>query len=441
MQTKKLSDIRNRMMNLLNPPLSGIFTVSSLTKEIQDMLQEKYDWVQVKGEISNLKPAASGHWYFSLKDADAVISCVAWRTTAARWSGLKLKDGMEVIAGGSISLYPPRGQYQLVVTSLRLEGVGALQARFEALKRRLYEEGLFEEDQKQDIPYFPKKIAVVTSPTGAALRDFLRVMQQYHCPVPVMVCPTLVQGDEAAGQIAEMLDWLNEYNAADVIVLTRGGGSLEDLWAFNEEAVARAIHRSKIPVVSAVGHEIDITIADFAADFRAPTPTAAAQSLCHIYMEHQGRLSGYFDQLKRSVIPILQQEKERLQVSAKALRRYHPQSVTAVYKQRLDEWHNRLAQRITERIAAEKKSLQIQQLVLSRTITHRMQLQANRLERVKKLLESHELQKTLSRGYAICRDAQGKIITNAQMLQTGDGISIRVAKGKIHADVTNTERG
>jgi exodeoxyribonuclease VII large subunit len=426
-------------MDLFNQSQAKIFTVSSLSKEIQDLLQERYDWVQVKGEISNLKPAASGHWYFSLKDKDAVISCVAWRSTAARWSGLKLKDGMEVVAGGSISLYPPRGQYQLVVTSLRLEGVGALQVQYEELKRQLYEEGLFDEAHKQDLPFFPKKIAVVTSPTGAALRDFLRVLQQYRCPVPVMVCPVLVQGNEAAGQIADMLDWLNQQNAADVIVVTRGGGSLEDLWAFNEEAVARAIYHSNIPVISAVGHEIDTTISDYAADFRAPTPTAAAQSLSHIYMEHQGKLHQYFDQMQRAVLPLLKQEKERISVLTKALRRYHPQTVTSVYKQKLDDWFIRLSQRMAERIAAEKKALQIQQSALSRTIYFSIKQQASRIDRIRKLLESHELHKTLSRGYAICRDGQGNIIMDVNQVKSGDGVSIRLAHGKLNADVTEVE--
>lgn len=426
-------------MNLFNQSQANIFTVSSLTKEIQDLLQERYDWVQVKGEISNLKPAASGHWYFSLKDKDAVISCVAWRSTAARWSGLKLKDGMEVLAGGSISLYPPRGQYQLVVTSLRLEGVGALQVQFEALKRDLYEEGLFDESHKQDLPFFPKKIAIVTSPTGAALRDFLRVLQQYHCPVPVMICPVLVQGNEAAGQITQMLDKLNQQNAADVIVVTRGGGSLEDLWAFNEESVARAIYRSKIPVISAIGHEIDTTISDYVADFRAPTPTAAAQSLSHIYMEHQGRLHQYFDQMQRAIMPVLKQESERIEVLTKALQRYHPQTATAVYKQKLDDWFIRLSQRMSERISTEKKALQIQQSTLSRTISYNIDQQASRIERFRKLLESHELQKTLSRGYSICRDKNGSIVTNTAQVKTGDELSIRFAHGKLNADVTEVE--
>lgn len=426
-------------MDLFSQSQSTVFSVSSLTKEIQDLLQERYDWVQVKGEISNLKPAASGHWYFSLKDRDAVLSCVAWRSTAARWSGLKLKDGMEVVAGGSISLYPPRGQYQLVVTSLRLEGVGALQVQYEELKRRLFEEGLFDEAHKQDLPFFPKKIAVVTSPTGAALRDFLRVLDQFHCPVPVMVCPVLVQGNEAAGQIAAMLDWLNHEEAADVIVVTRGGGSLEDLWAFNEEAVARAIHRSTIPVISAVGHEIDTTISDYAADYRAPTPTAAAQSLSHIYMEHRGRLQHYFDQIQRAVLPALRQVKERIAVHAKALQRYHPQTATGVYKQKLDDWFVRITQRMAERISAEKKTLQIQQMALSRTISYNIKQQTSRIERFRNLLESHELQKTLARGYAICRDEQGKIITHADQMSIGDGVSIRLVHGKLNADITEIE--
>ncbi len=426
-------------MSLFETKPATVFTVSSLTKELQELLQEKYDWVQVRGEISNLKQAASGHLYFSLKDQDAIISCVAWRSTAARWSGLNLQDGMAVVAGGSISLYPPRGQYQLVVSSLRLEGVGALQIQYEAVKQRLFEEGLFAEEHKKNLPLFPQKIAVVTSPTGAALRDFLRVLHQNKFPVPVMVCPVLVQGNEAAGQIAGMLERLNQNSACDVIVLTRGGGSLEDLWPFNEEVVARAVHRSKIPVISAIGHEIDFSISDFVADVRASTPTAAAQILCSIFAEHAFRMRHKYEQLTRSILPHIQQKKDQLSAMENALRRCHPKMVLSVHKQRLDEWFSRLTQSMLNRVAAEKKSMQIQQSVLSRTILHNIRQTQQSVERMRGLLESHDIQKTLARGYSICRDTEGNIVTGIEQLQVDEILSIRVHNGKIFADVRKLE--
>ena len=262
-----------------------IYSVGELTREIKGSLEDRYQRVAVQGEISNLSRAASGHIYFTLKDAEATLSAVLFRTQA-RLLKFELQNGQKVVCRGRITLYPPRGQYQLACDALEPTGLGALAIAFEQLMARLSAEGLFDAARKKVVPVLPRRIGVVTSPQGAAIRDFLRVLHQ-RCPnLPVLIAPAKVQGDGAAFEIARALRMLGRYNArvaeaerVDVVVVTRGGGSIEDLWAFNEEVVARAIAACELPVVSAVGHEVDFTIADFVADLRCPTPTAAAERL------------------------------------------------------------------------------------------------------------------------------------------------------------------
>ena len=256
--------------------MATVLTVSELTKEIKQTLEDKFDQVSVEGEISNFKAHISGHWYFSLKDANASISCAMWKGFN-NYVIFTPQDGMKVIINGKITVYPPRGNYQIDVRSMKPAGVGELQAAFEALKQKLSDEGLFNEEFKKPIPTFPKKIGIVTAIDGAAFKDMISVAKRRFPLVELVIAPTRVQGAGAAEMIVKSIELLNKHKEIDIIIVGRGGGSIEDLWAFNEEIVARAIFASEIPIISGVGHEIDFTIADFVADLRAPTPSAAME--------------------------------------------------------------------------------------------------------------------------------------------------------------------
>jgi exodeoxyribonuclease VII large subunit len=253
-----------------------ILTVSEITKQIKQVVEENFTGLKIIGEISNFKAHVSGHWYFTLKDGDAAINCTMWRGVN-NYVFFTPQNGMKVIVTGRITIYPPRGSYQLDVRSMQPAGVGELQKAFEELKRKLQAEGLFDEEVKKEIPVFPQTIGIVTGSDTAALKDMLSVAERRYPLVKIIIAPAKVQGDGAAEEIVRSIELLNKKKNIDVIIISRGGGSLEDLWSFNEEIVARAIHKSKIPVISGVGHEIDFTIADFVADLRAPTPSAAME--------------------------------------------------------------------------------------------------------------------------------------------------------------------
>jgi exodeoxyribonuclease VII large subunit len=253
-----------------------ILTVSELTKEIRRTLEESFEQVSVIGEISNFKSHISGHWYFSLKDADAVINCTMWKGFN-QYVFFTPQDGMKIIVNGKLTVYPPRGIYQLDIRSMKPAGLGELQEAFEKLKKKLEAEGLFDEKFKKPIPVFPKKIGVVTAIDGAAFKDLVSVAKRRFPLVEIVIAPARVQGSGAAESIVNSIKLLNEYTGIDVIIVARGGGSIEDLWAFNEEIVARAIFKSKVPIISGVGHEVDFTIADYVADLRAPTPSVAME--------------------------------------------------------------------------------------------------------------------------------------------------------------------
>ncbi len=415
----------------IRPPLS----VSELTDEIRQSLEERYEWVQVQGEISNFKKAPSGHVYFNLKDPKAVLSCVAWRSTASRWGGLDLKDGREVIAGGSITLYPPRGQYQLVVNSIQLAGVGALQQAFEALKRRLASEGLFGPERKQPLPDWPQRVAVITSPTGAAVRDFIQTLRLSRCPVHATVCPVRVQGNEAAPEIAAMIEKVNQSGRFDVIALVRGGGSLEDLWAFNEEIVAKAISASNLPVISGVGHEIDFSIADFTADYRAATPTAAAQVICDSFDVHRGRLQLAYHQFLRGAANWLQSERSRTDAMRDALKLRHPRALVFQERQRLDDRAERLHQFMNSTIQHNQAALIDRRASLARVVRHDFGSRRQALETLSGFLRSYDPHKMMERGYSICRREDGTPVLRAQDVSPGDTIRVQMADGGLGAEV------
>jgi exodeoxyribonuclease VII large subunit len=448
-----------------------VLSVSELTGQIKRLLEKQVGQVAVSGEITNLRAQASGHVYFTLKDAGAQLACVLFRNTPVPHRAL-LADGQKVLLTGEVTVYEARGQYQLIVSAVELQGVGALQAAFERLKEKLAAEGLFKLERKRKLPRYPQRIGLVTSPTGAAIRDVLHVIQRRQPGLEIILAPCRVQGEGAAGEIAAAVRLLNAYSAdgagqvreceservretraaiphshtltlshpqtLDLILVTRGGGSLEDLWAFNEEAVARAIFESAVPVVSAVGHEIDFTIADFVADLRAATPSAAAELITEgpfasreFVAEARARLNQLARQHLESAEEGLEQIRHRLALA-------HP-------RRRLQEW----AQRLDDAGAAVTRETKTQ----LRECRHRFSQTALRLQRLKPMAQlalrrEHLVALTarlrllspdnvLARGYSITTDAAtGQVIRRAEQAKPGQQLRTRVQQGEIRSVVS-----
>ena len=387
----------------------AVISVTQLTASIKALLEGGVGVVTVRGEISNWRPATSGHIYFSLKDSTAMISAALFKGSLGKIKGLQVKDGMEVICRGRISVYPPRGTYNIIVESMEPVGAGSLQAQFEALKKKLFEEGLFDPARKRPLPLIPERIVVITSPTGAAIRDVLSVLKRRFAGVKVLVMPTLVQGAEAAADILKALRLANERKLGDVILLTRGGGSLEDMWCFNDEALARGIAASEIPVVSAVGHEIDFTIADFVADLRAPTPSAAAellvreqQALLNSAMELEARLAKAMRNEIRSF---------RLQLKGLASSLKNPKDRIVELRLRFDDW--------TERLASAAK--------------RNVERKRDRVKRLEISLKALSPLQVLERGYSIAF-AKGKALKSVNEIPKGTKFQIRLHDGTKEAE-------
>ena len=388
-----------------------IFTVSQLNREARDILEANFPLIWVEGEISNFACPSSGHWYFSLKDANASVRCAMF-TSRNRGLNFRPEHGMQVLARAKVSLYEGRGEFQLIVEHLELAGTGLLQKAFEELKRRLLGEGLFDIAHKKPLPELPKQIGVITSPTGAAIHDILNVLQRRFPSIPIIIYPTAVQGAEAAKQIVQALAIANERKECDVLILARGGGSLEDLWPFNEEIVARAIYSSEIPIVSGVGHEVDITIADFVADKRAPTPSAAAELVSPDRFEWQSTLVKLNNRLYYLMQQLLQQKILRLDWLTQRLR--DPRQQLQDQAQRLKYLETRLSQAMTNFLTQKQQRF----LYLSHT-----------LNTVSPLA-------TLDRGYSIIRkDSTGEIIRNASQVNSGEKISARLSVGQLQCVV------
>ncbi len=384
-----------------NNPLS----VSELNLCARQLLEETFQIAQVIGEVSNFIRASSGHWYFSLKDSNAQIRCAFFKNSQSK-SHFIPENGQQVLVQARVSLYEPRGDYQLIVQNLQLCGQGSLQLAFEALKKKLFAEGLFTEEHKKQLPSLPNTIGVITSATGAAIADILHVLKRRFPSIPVIIYPTMVQGDLAAKQIVHALALANQRQECDVLILARGGGSLEDLWPFNEEIVARAIFESQLPIITGIGHEVDFTIADFVADYRAPTPSAAAEtvSLDQRQVKKQFREVSLY--LKRLIQEILQQKKTTLQHLHQRLR--HPGDFILQQIQRLDQLEAAL-HLAKDHVFLHKKS-QLAELV------HTLQVLSPL--------------NTLERGYAIVTH-HNKIIREANTLKPGDEIRAQLAFGKI----------
>jgi exodeoxyribonuclease VII large subunit len=385
-----------------------VISVAQLTSTIKSLLEGGVGLVTVRGEISNWRPAASGHIYFSLKDSEAVISAALFRGAAARLKGPPVKDGMEVICRGKISVYPPRGTYQIIVESMEPVGSGSLQAQFEALKKKLFQEGLFDSARKRKLPILPNRIVVITSPTGAAIRDVLSVLKRRFAGVNVLILPALVQGAEAPAELISALRLANEKNLGDVILLTRGGGSLEDLWCFNDENLAREIFRSKIPVVSAVGHEIDFTIADFVADLRAPTPSAAAELL----IKEKAALLESVLELERRLVKNMRADLQqwKLLLSGVSAKLKNPKERINDLRLRFDDWSERLSSAARNVVDRKKQ----------------------RLERVEASLNALSPLRVLERGYSIAF-VGGQAVKTLEQLPAGKKFQLRLHDGTVDA--------
>ncbi len=400
-------------------PRPPVWTVGKITRYIQDLLEEdpQLQDVWVSGEISNLSRAASGHLYFTLKDAEAAITCVMWRGDAERLTW-QPEHGAAAEAHGRISVYLPRGSYQLYVDALHPAGLGDLHARFEQLRERLKAEGLFDVERKRPLPPFPHGVGIVTSPQAAALRDVLNVLRRRYPLVKVVLAPALVQGDQAPPRIVAALQALDSRDDVDLVLVVRGGGSLEELWAFNEERVARAIAACRHPVVSGIGHETDFTIADFVADLRAPTPSAAAELAVPDQAELRPRIGTCVDQLAGNMARRLSQARLALEQYQKALQRLSPRARVDTSRQRVDE--------LTRRA--------------SRTLSHSLALHRAGLAGFQARLAALSPLATLERGYAIVRRADsGAIVRSANQVRAGDALEIRVHDGEFGAEVRGRE--
>ena len=392
-----------------------VFTVGQINRYIKNLLENDFilNSLLVQGEISNFKAHSSGHWYFTLKDAQGAISCVIFRQDAMQIPFLP-ENGMKVILYGHVSLYEKTGQYQLYGEFLEPIGMGALQIAFEQMKEKLAAEGLFDADFKREIPAHVGCIAVITSSTGAAVRDIIQIAKRRDPRVKIAVFPTLVQGEAAAEDIVKSLKLANEWGKADVIILGRGGGSMEDLWAFNEEIVARAIFASELPVISAVGHETDFTIADFVSDLRAPTPSAAAELATEPLESIKEDLKELTDRLDRNV-----------------------QAVLISSKRRLDFLKERpVLKRPLEGIRRTQMYLEEKERLLLRETLRRLEKDKQKLAVAEAGLQAVSPFSIMQRGYAMLMDAKGKPVTTAEAAAVGQALQVRMKDGILQAEVT-----
>ena len=434
-----------------------IYQVSELVAQVRDLLEHSFPLLWVEGEISNFSRPRSGHWYFTLKDGQAQVRCAMFRNRNML-CGTPPADGDRVLIRARISLYAARGDFQLIAEGLEAAGDGALRRAFEELKAKLQAEGLFDEASKKPLPTLPRSIGIITSATGAALQDICSVLQRRYPLGRIIVYPAPVQGDAAAAKLIEALRIANVRKECDVLILGRGGGSLEDLQAFNDETLARAIHASAIPVVSAVGHEVDFSIADFVADLRAATPTAAAELVAPDQQAWQRQLQLLQQRLARQWSANSSQASAAIVALQQRLLRQHPGRRLETSMQRLDEAEQRIARclRIQQsrrmdrvlhqqhrlraaspvtavraqqlRLAAAAKSIRAAVRQQHKLGTHRLGLLAGQLDAISPL-------RTLERGYAIASDPDGRIVTDAARLQPGDGVTLRLHKGSATAEI------
>lgn len=421
--------------------MSHIYSVTQLSQEIKNLLESRADFrnIFVQGEISNYKQHTSGHHYMTLKDAGGAISAVLFRADAQRLR-FRLTNGMKVIARGRVSSFPKTGQVQLYLADLMPDGAGALHLAFEQRKEKLYREGLFDAAHKKPLPSMPETIALVTSPTGAAVRDMLRILARRFPLARVQIWGVLVQGDKAGDSIARAIAAVNAHGQAQVIVVGRGGGSLEDLWAFNEEVVARAIFASKIPVVSAVGHEPDVTISDFVADLRAPTPSGAAELIVPDSAELRLQLDRQMERLDHAVRKQLTETRTRTAMLAERLGRYAPAQYAAVQRRRVELLETRLTQAMQRRLGECRNQLVRRSEQLTRLPARVLDRQSARLSACAGRLQALSPLSVLARGFSVVTDSAGSLVTDSGQLASGDVVKLQLASGSAQAQIQSVTR-
>ncbi|WP_371186650.1 exodeoxyribonuclease VII large subunit [Thalassotalea maritima] len=443
---------------MFNSPKQHILKVSELTKKVRYLLESELTTLWLTGEISNFMAASSGHWYLSLKDDKSQVRCAMFKGNN-RYSRVRAENGKQVLVKARVSMYEPRGEFQLIIEQMEDAGEGLLRQKFEQLKAQLQAEGLFDQKYKQPIPEFVETLGVVTSPTGAAIHDILHVLNRRNPNINVIIYPTLVQGEGSSEQIADAIYTAYERDEVDALIVGRGGGSLEDLWAFNEEAVVRAIFDCDIPIVSAVGHEVDVSLADYVADMRAPTPSAAAELLSKD-TSIQGK------QLQNSVVQLAMQMRHKLHTWQRQLTQQqhrlaiqNPLNKLREQQQRADDLHMRLerisntllqhrctqqqwlGQRLTaanpaNRLPQHKKHLADLSLRLKQALWHSKDTKQMQLARLAQSLNIVSPLATIARGYSITRDQQGNIVRQTDKVNIGDSITVQVNDGSLDATVT-----
>lgn len=389
-----------------------IYSVAEITRHIKFLIEESFPSLVVRGEVSNLSLHSSGHVYFTLKDELAQIKCVIWRSQAERM-GVALEDGMKILVRGKLSLYEKGGYYQITVSGLQPEGIGELQLAFERLKKKLFAEGLFSEEHKKPIPEYPETVGIVSSPTGAAIRDIVSVIRRRMPTVQIILAPVKVQGEGAANEIAQAIEDFDRYGQADVLIIGRGGGSLEDLWAFNEEKVARAIYGCSTPTISAVGHEIDFTIADFVADVRAATPSAAAELAVPDKEEVLQQLANIRYTLAQNCENMIDRYRDQLKYFEERYAFRRPENIIEQFRQQTDEFERRIIRQTQHRIVSTNQTL----------------------DHLEKQLSTLNPKNTLKRGYTITRQ-NNNVVQRASKLKEREPAVIEFYDGTAEAEIT-----
>ena len=439
----------------------NIYSVSQLNQSVRLMLENQLGTVWLTGEISNFSQPVSGHWYLSLKDENAQVRCAMFRMKNLRVS-FRPTNGMQVLVRANVSLYEPRGDYQLIIESMHLAGEGLLMQQFEALKLKLAAEGLFAQHLKKNLPHFSKAVGIITSKTGAALQDILHILQRRDPSLKIIIYPTAVQGKDAATDIAQMIELANQRQEVDVLIVGRGGGSLEDLWCFNEEMVARAIFHSHLPVISAVGHETDVTIADFVADLRAPTPSAAAELVSRNQTELLQQLQYRRQRLEIALDRLFAEKQQKLRHLSLRLHNQHPQAQLRIQQQLITQLSHRLQQSLRHRWQKKAENLTALSIRLYKNpLPLRLQQYEQQLAQLKVRLNSHmnltlSLQqkqlahlcgkldslsplKVLARGYSITQNQQNFTIRSMKDVNVGEQIKTRLPDGDIISQVIRLE--
>lgn len=437
----------------------NIYTVSRLNAEVRLLLENEMGIVWLVGEISNFSAPVSGHWYLTLKDSQAQVKCAMFKGNN-RLVNFKPQNGQQVLVKARLSLYEPRGDYQIILESMQPEGDGRLQQQFEQLKMQLAAEGLFAQTRKKPLPENPRCVGIITSRTGAALHDILHVLKRRDPNLPVVIYPTLVQGEDAAIQIAQAIGRANSRAECDVLIVGRGGGSLEDLWCFNHEIVARTIAASDIPIISAVGHEIDVTIADFVADVRAPTPSAAAELVSRDNRHKQQALHQWQAKLASGMRHYLAQQHTQFARIQHKLDKQHPQARLERQQQQLDELSLRLEQKMHQRLATQQQrwdrlshkvqlnspthlirqqrfNLLQQEQRLTQSIQHHLIQSRHQLALLSEKMDAVSPLATLARGYSVTRTAQGELVRQSAQVKPGDTLVTQLMDGEILSTVNS----